>query len=254
MSRRYRNPPVEEAVCEFRFAPEDNWDLTVPGKLQVALGAEYSGAPREQQAIRVELDMAEETSPNLRYGKGPVRVQLPTADGTRIVAVGPDALSIHTLRPYQGSGSLERGGWAEFEPRIFAALDAYWKVSQPDGVRRVGLRYINRIVTPKGDMEVERYLLSALPKVKALPAERVGFLNRVEYVYDDGTRLVLSQASVDTPEDRPGFILDIDANRESAEPFGQDEVLDRVGELHARIEAVFESIITDKARRIFGVA
>ena len=39
--RRYRNPPIEEALCEFRFKPGRDWDLTIPGKLQAAIGEEY---------------------------------------------------------------------------------------------------------------------------------------------------------------------------------------------------------------------
>ncbi len=35
--RRYRPPPIEKALCEFRFVGDSSWDLTVPGKLQAAL-------------------------------------------------------------------------------------------------------------------------------------------------------------------------------------------------------------------------
>ncbi|PWH17307.1 MAG: hypothetical protein DDG58_08195 [Ardenticatenia bacterium] len=31
VSRKYRNPPVIEALCEFQFDPTSSWDLTVPG-------------------------------------------------------------------------------------------------------------------------------------------------------------------------------------------------------------------------------
>jgi hypothetical protein len=30
--RKYRNPPIEEAHCEFCFAPSQEWDPTVPGQ------------------------------------------------------------------------------------------------------------------------------------------------------------------------------------------------------------------------------
>ena len=35
--RRYRNPPIEEALCEFYFDPSEEWDLTIPGKLHTSL-------------------------------------------------------------------------------------------------------------------------------------------------------------------------------------------------------------------------
>jgi hypothetical protein len=31
--RQYKNPPIEEALAEFRFVPRQEWDLTIPGKI-----------------------------------------------------------------------------------------------------------------------------------------------------------------------------------------------------------------------------
>lgn len=31
MGRKYRNPPLIEALCEFQFVPTQPWDLTIPG-------------------------------------------------------------------------------------------------------------------------------------------------------------------------------------------------------------------------------
>ena len=52
------------------------------------------------------------------------------------------------LRPYQDPSSTEGGGWEEFAPRIAAALEAYRKVVEPNGINRVGVRYINQIAMP----------------------------------------------------------------------------------------------------------
>ncbi len=38
--RRYRNPPIEEALCEFRYPPGQEWDLTIPCKFYLRLGDE----------------------------------------------------------------------------------------------------------------------------------------------------------------------------------------------------------------------
>ena len=142
--RRYRNPPIEEALCEFGFASGADWDPTIPGKLQVALGDEYSGKPREQKAVQVGLHGQKGKLADLRYDEGISKVQLFTKAGTRIVGVGPDVLSIHMLRPYQDPLDFEKGGWEEFRPRIADALEAYREVASPGRVNRVGVRYINK--------------------------------------------------------------------------------------------------------------
>ena len=102
--RRYRNPPIEEALCEFRFEPGRDWDLTIPGKLQTAIGDEYIGKPQEQRVIKVGLEAQGGQPSNLRFGEGLAKVQLVTSNGKRMVGVGPDVLSIHMLRPSVADG------------------------------------------------------------------------------------------------------------------------------------------------------
>ena len=53
---RYKNPPIEEAICEFHFSPSQDWDFTIPGKLHTELSDEYTGKPQEQKVVEVGLD------------------------------------------------------------------------------------------------------------------------------------------------------------------------------------------------------
>ena len=249
--RRYKNPPIEEALCEFRFKPGQDWDLTIPGKLQTELGDEYTGKPQEQRVVEMGLETQGDQPSKLSLGEGLARVQLVTKDGKRMVGVGPDVLSVHMLRPYQDLPHPERSGWDEFEPRISTALDAYWKVTQPKGVCRIGIRYINKIVVPQKTVRVESYLNCALPEVSGLPDRLNNFMSRVEYAYHDGVRLVLSQGPINAPKDHVGFLLDLDVIWESTEPVARDEALTKAGDLRAREREAFETVITDEARELF---
>lgn len=249
--RRYKNPPIEEALCEFRFEPGRDWDLTVPGKLQAKLGNEYTGKPQQGKVVEVELDAQKGGSPNLRYREGFAKVQLVTKDGKRMVGVGQDVLSIHMLRPYQDPSNPEASGWDEFKPRIMTALKAYKSVSEPVGVRRIGIRYINKIVVPEKSVEVEKYLKCALPVVNGLPDRLSNFMSRVEYAYRDDVRLILSQGLAGAQTDHIGFLLDLDVIWETAEPITLDEALNKTHDLRIREREAFESVITDKARELF---
>lgn len=52
MSPQYPNPPLIEAVCEFRFQADPGWDATVPGRLYRVRGVdEVERMLREQPAI-----------------------------------------------------------------------------------------------------------------------------------------------------------------------------------------------------------
>ena len=247
----YKNPPIEEALCELHFKPGRDWDLTIPGKLQAEFGSEYSGKPREQKAVQVELQVQGGRPSNLQYDEGLAKVQLVTTDGKRMVGVGRDALSIHMLHPYQNPHNPDRSGWDEFKRRISAALDAYWKVAEPIGVNRIGVRYINKIVVPQRTARVEEYLRCALPEVSELPDNLRTFVSRVEYIYDDRVHLVLSQGLISAPLDHIGFILDLDVIWQGTEMMVQDEVLEKVSDLRILERTAFETVITDKARELF---
>ncbi len=251
--RRYRNPPIEEAVCELAFAPRRTWDLTIPGKLHNELGDEYTGTPREQRIIGVGLEAREGTPPHVKLGDELAKVQLVTKNGKRGIGVGQDLLSVHMLRPYHDPDGSGPSGWSEFYDRIMAALRAYWKVTEPVGVNRVGVRYINIIDIPL-DSDIGIYIKSALPKVEELPDNLTNFFNRFEYIYDDDIRLILSQGVLPPSSDKSiPLLLDIDVIWGSVEPATLDFSMDKIKELHARERRSFEAVITDKSRELFDV-
>ena len=189
--------------------------------------------------------------PNLRYGEGLAKVQLVTEDGKRMIGVGPDVLSVHIMRPYQSTTHPDQSGWDEFYPRILKAIEAYWKVSEPIGVKRIGIRYINKIVIPQINVRVENYLKCALQDINGLPDHVNSYMSRTEYNYQDNVRLVLLQGSIETPPNNVGFLLDLDVIWQDADPITRDDALTKVSELRECEREAFETVITDKARGLF---
>lgn len=248
--RRYRTPPIEEALCEFRFVPGDEWDPTMPGKLHAKLDNAYPGKPTQQVLARVDVQLAEGKPFRVQYQRDADKVQFHSEDGTRLVGVGEDTLSVHMLRPYQSPERGERAGWEEFRCRISTALGAYWTVAKPVGVRRVSVRYVNKIMMPS-NAEVGDYLHCALPKIGSLPDSVLGLASRVEYCYEDGAHLVLSQGTAFDPSRQPAVLLDLDVIWESESRLSVDRALEMVQSLRDREREAFEAVITDKAREIF---
>ena len=251
--RRYRNPPIEEALCEFRFLPGMEWDLTMPGKLQGKLGGDYTGKPQEQRAYDVALQTQGGQPAAMKYGEGLLKVHLVTPDGKRKVGVGRDVLSVHMLRPYQHPERPDQRGWSEFRERIDSALRAYWSVAEPEGVTRIGIRYINKIVFPGLPVRIEEYITCATPDVQGLPDLIRNYASQSEYAYDSGERLVLSHGTVDTGPSQGGLLLDIDLIAERSEPVDRGEALRLADNLRDLERDAFEALITDKARDLFDV-
>ena len=106
------------------------------------------------------------------------RVQLLGDEGTRIVGVSADHLSVHMLRPYTN--------WEDFRPRILSAVDAYKKIARPEGINRFGLRYVNRITIDTETPDLGLYFSEPpiFPVFKH-PARMTGFLERKEATFSD---------------------------------------------------------------------
>jgi uncharacterized protein (TIGR04255 family) len=197
-AKQYKNPPIEEAVCEFIFVSStvgQQFDLTVPGRLKVhRLMEEYSGEPRTQNIPIISPNKA----PTIE-----LLVQLPTADARRLVSIRHNAIGISVLRPY--------GGWENFKSRIERALDAYFEAISQVAVTRIGVKYVNRIVVPNAGANPAA-VLTALPvEGKVSDARLANFTQFTEFVRTDEIKVLVTQATLQFgAQDRSEYLLDID--------------------------------------------
>jgi len=242
--RQYKTPPIREALCEFRFAPGDDWDVTVIGKLHELVKGEYAGKARQQDQLTADLFVPHDGgAPSVAMNRSFERTQFPSADGRVLLAVGRDVLSLHGFAPYEG--------WESFRHRIQVGLQRYTQVAAPAGVHRIGVRYVNQIAV--SDFEISRYFRCAPQGVDGLPVELRGFVQRSEYSYEDGVRLIVTFASIrpDEQDIQPTFLLDVDVLREFAEPLSIDNAMAAVDTLRDRERDTFEALITDQLREVF---
>lgn len=241
--RQYKNPPVIEALIEFRFEPSEQWDLTMPGRLHAALREEYPGKPEQTGGVESPIG----ADPNVQ-ARLMLDVRLVNADRTRFVSIKRDTMSVHMLAPYQRDEGAK--GWAEFQPRAETALRAWWDTLAPLAVTQVGLRYINRILAPEGTTpaEILRYAPTQVEVPEHTSTQRA-FVNRVEQHFADDGFFLLTQATGDPQEGASVFMLDVDVIQQGK--FKVEEAVHLLPGMRERHRAVFEAAITDRAREIF---
>lgn len=247
--RQYRNPPIAEAVCEFRFAPGPAWNLTVPGLLYEKIRDDYPGEPQQQNLIAAEFQSGQmPANPELTVTQGLTKLLFRSTDATKLVGVGLDTLSIHSLRPYEG--------WEEFSYRIDRALHFYLEVAKPVGVIRIGLRYINQIaISVDRAIELSEYFTVYPQLPDNIPSKISGFVTRTESIYEDiPIKLAITLSDAGAPSGQVVFILDLEVSQTWTEkPLSLKEVLSNLYELKSREGQVFESLITDRTRELFDV-
>jgi uncharacterized protein (TIGR04255 family) len=247
--RRYRNPPIQEALCEVRFEPGSETDFAAPGRFFEKVRASYPGKPRQHQVVATAFQVGtDQANPRMSMQQqGVTLVLFPSEDGLRLVGLGQNILTVHDLRPYSG--------WERFRPRIEAALRAYEEVDKPKGIRHIALRYINRVNIRSPKVCVGDYLTLVPQLPKAVPATISGFLSRLEGVFADRPfRLILNVATL-PPENQEetAFLLDIEVRQEwTEETLPLSKAISHIDELRDRERSAFEAFITDRAREVFN--
>lgn len=244
--RQYRNPPISEALCEFRFAPGARWNATIPGHIHQELAKDYEGDPQNHTGYRVELQASDGAAPSPVVREEATRVQLPSADGSRMVGIAPHSLSVHVFRPYPG--------WEKFRPKIEKALKAYVSVARPKGINRLGVRYVNRILVPRDGADARHYIGTAPSPGGSLADRLAAFFNRLEYWLEDATKLLVTSGTIEAPSGKTGFLLDIDAIREGPPMVTVEDAMRVVDLLRDHERTAFEELITEQSRELFDAA
>ncbi len=244
MGRKYRNPPVVEALAEVFFA-ESAWTMTVPGQFFDRV-RERLPIQGQRADVRVELRGGRGKS-SAQTTHGEPRAEFWSTDRSRLIQVGRDLLVVNQLPPYPG--------FDDWSPRVGEAVTLYRELARPSAVERVTLRYLNRLLLPPGDVPMERYF-RVYP---AVPPEVSGvhgrFAMRLELQPSHADHsLVFSFATAPsdgTNTDHSVFLLDLHDTR----PLGGDDSFGRLAraleEAHENIEHAFEGMITDATRELF---
>jgi uncharacterized protein (TIGR04255 family) len=248
MQRRvYKYPPIEEALCEFRFVNDAEWDPMLPLVFRDQIKESYPGKPVQRTPLEANLRAgSDQAGASFLLKQELGRIQFPSEDGKALVSIGPNVLSAHMLRPYQR--------WEEFRPRIEEALSKYSSTLPCDGVRRIGLRYINKIeIENAGSLDLNKYFTVPPMSPQGFPTRITSFITRTEHIYDDEPiKLILTFTDTSAKEGYAAFLLDLDLVWEFGDnPIPAEEAMNRVDTLRERERDAFEQLITDNSREMF---
>jgi len=241
--RRYRQPPIVEAACEFQFGTEDPWDVEVPDKAFEMLRNQY---PVRRQAKRTELRVSATADQIEQQVQQLDLSQFVRQDPNVLVQMGQGFLAINHLKPYTS--------WHEFQRLIRHGLEVYLDVAKPTQLQRIGLRYINRIEFHEPTVALHRYFQFYPFVGSGLPQTHGPFIVGIQVPYDgsrDVLKLMLTNAKPESPEGPPAAILDIEYGLVEAHKITLAEAFDWASVAHERIEATFEACITDVLRQQF---
>ncbi len=242
----YAQPPIEEAIFDIRFAPSASWNGTIPGLIYGRLSKTYPQRPEDQQLQEATIEMGPNNDPPKVSMSRAGRLVLKSGTGRELVLIGENQLGVNDLRPY--------AGWSNLRPRIEEAINAYCSVAEPDGVVRLGVRYINLIPVP-GATDMLLDFFTHAPRLDPTLGDSMrGFMLRTESFHEDGVRVNATLTDAQGPLGQSTVLLDLDVFHEwsSEEPLPILELGEWIADLREREYNGFEALITDKAREIFN--
>ncbi len=246
MNKKYAKPPLVEAVCEFRLSDDTKWDLTVAGLLYEKLRNSF---PNKEQRLFQQLEVVQSPEEFQQKQKTEERALFFNEDRSAFVQVGARMLAINCLRPYPE--------WPGFRGYINQGLTALKEIVEVKGVKRLGLRYINRIEIPNdvdsGTVKLETYFDCRPFLGSRLPQELAGFLLGVLLPFEagrDNCKIVLSGAVAEKPNHQ-AFSLDIDYSTIAPLAVPPDKIGEWIEIAHRNLEIAFEGCINDSLRILF---
>jgi len=238
MGKKYTNPPVTEAVCEFRFDPTSAWDLAIPGLIYERLRQDY---PKRHATSSVPVGQLLGPLPPLL----PESVQFSRSDDSALVRISPHQIAIIHLRPY--------GTWDRFMPMIEEALTAYREAAEPKGIQRVGLRYVNHILLRGTRIELEDYFNLYPFTGASVPHDYFSFLVKLQTLFENRRDVLTLQLFNASTEEQAAVSvqLDLDYFLGQAAAVTFDSVHDWLETAHLHVEETFEACVNDRLRAQF---
>lgn len=237
MGEPLKNPPLVEAVCEFRFDPASEWDWTVPGRLFDKIGDEFSERS-EVRRLEVTVEQGGEKSPSPAVIEtGPDRIQLKRPDGSAMVQVGPKLLAINHLRPYPN--------WETFRGLILRVYQTYCDIAGSSALDRIGLRYINQIPIPSAGRKINE-MLTIQPKLsRSLDRPVTSFFQRYALEHENPKGGLIHQTGLQIVDGNPIVALDLDFfSKAVADIASVESMMDWLDQAHERVEEGFIDSLT----------
>lgn len=242
MSKRYKNPPISEVVCEFQFGQDSPWDFTIPEIIYEKIRTTF---PIRSQITQVTTGIsANQEELGQKIGTVPIMRYL-NENGTALIQIGTHLLSVNHLKPYSS--------WQKFLPLIEESYETYCEVAAPKSIHRIGLRYVNTIQITGQSINLEDFFEFRPYVGRDLPRTIGPFMTSVQLPFENSRDILnlqlVSLAGISS--DGVTILLDLDYFLVQPSKVRLDEISEWVDNAHNNIEEIFEACITDRLRQVF---
>jgi uncharacterized protein (TIGR04255 family) len=241
MRRIYEKPPVIEAFCKVDFAETDG-DFTTWGDFYRKIKDSYPVKTEIPSGIKFQF------KPNSgAINQGEFVKRFIAEDNSQLVQASYDSFTFNRLSPYLG--------YQQFSKSFADALSIYVETFSPKRFVELSMRYINQIVIPHDRFVIEEYFVGLVPTIPENLTEAIGIIHvqvQIAPQIADHFLQVTLRGEPSTVEGKSIFFLDIVDMFQKEIETDESNILKIMNDAHENIDHVFESIIEEKLRELFG--
>lgn len=233
----YSKPPLTEALLDIQVELPPEVSVAELERCHEKVKNDYpNSSPIHQAFARIEVGGVA-TSTTQPYG-----FRFATADGLQLFQARRDGFTHNRLAPYNG--------WDDFRTEARRLWSVYRGVAKPVSVKRVAVRYINRLDLPQPVIDLKDYLRTSPEVSQDLPQAMAGFFMQVTLPLPDIKALVnLTETLAEpTQPNTVSVVFDLDLYRTDELPTDEGSLWELLEAFREKKDAVFEACITEKTR------
>lgn len=246
---RLRNAPIIEAVLDIDCDFSSTFNLAA---VDATARSQFSDAYpqyRKQFVHQQQFQFEEGEEPKLapsQHSQLLQAIQFLSSDARQIVQVRTAGFSFNRLAPYS---TLD-----DYLPEIERTWRLFVELTNPIQIREIGLRYINRIMLPltNGQLQLEDFL-EITPRLPDDNLEFVSFLRQhVAIEKSTGNQATIVLTTQQPSATHLPVIFDNAAKRRKiTEPSDWANIYTQIESLRSLKNRVFEKTLTDKCLKLF---
>jgi uncharacterized protein (TIGR04255 family) len=238
---RYSKPPLVEALLDFQVELPASFAVESLEQCHDKLRADYPTSHPLKKAFG-KFEFGDEVTASA--SSHPMGYRFTSADGLQLFQARPDGFTHNRMAPYLG--------WEPFRTEARRLWTVYREVAKPVAVKRVAVRYINRIDIPVLGVELKDYLRTSPEVSSDLPQGMAGFFMQVTLGVPDLKAFVTLTETGATPPapDTTSLVFDLDLFRADELPTDEEGLWALLELFRDKKDAIFEACITDKTREL----
>lgn len=239
--KKYKNPPIDIVSCDIVFKRNEanSWNTVFVGKIFDKLQSIYPKS-EDVKKITANFDVNKNS-----FDVGDSKANRLYNDDKCSVFIEPKGVEYV-------NGNYK--GWGVVEDDIAKVFATYIEETKPESIENISLRYVNKIYVPVvNNILNENEYFNIYPEYSAVEQKCVRYDTRLLFSYGNGESLNLVMLAFPSPEkDEILFIVDLCYNISKFDSLVTGDIKSSIDKAHAKIEDVFEKIITDKTRELFN--